>query len=103
MTERSHKRYTREFKREAVRLADSSELPGTQVARQLGVHRNMLAQWRKELAELGEGAFVHDVVDVDQMSELDRVRQELALVRRENDILKKALAIISREQGSALP
>ena len=94
-------RYTREFKREAVRLAEESELPATQVARQLGIHRNMLASWRKQMAELGIRAFVHDSVAGAEEARLETLQQEVTMLRQERDILKKALAIISREQGSS--
>ena len=49
MSKRAYKTYTREFKREAVRLAEESDLPATQIARQLGIHRNMLADGANNL------------------------------------------------------
>lgn len=98
MDNRGRKRYTREFKREAVRLAEESELPASQVARQLGIHRNMLASWRKQLAELGDQAFGNDETeDVDQ-ARVDGLQREVARLRQERDILKKALEIITREK-----
>ena len=51
------KTYTQEFKREAVRLAQSSGKPITQVARELGISDSSIHQWRKELAEHGPEAF----------------------------------------------
>lgn len=99
MTEIVRRTFTREFKREAVRLANESSLPMAQVARQLGIHRNVLASWRKEMAELGEGAFVGDPVGTVVEDELEQLRREVKLLQQERDILKKALAIISREQG----
>jgi len=98
LTNKVRRTYTREFKREAARLADESSLPMAQVARQLGIHRNMLANWRKELAELGVKAFPGDLVIPLAENELEKLRQEVILLRQERDVLKKALAIISREQ-----
>ena len=98
MTNKVRRTYTREFKHEAARLADESSLPMAQVARQLGIHRNMLANWRKELAELGDKAFPGDLVIPPSENELEKLRQEVILLRQERDVLKKALAIISREQ-----
>jgi transposase len=49
--------YTAEFKREAVRLLETSGKSGTQVAQELGVSDNSLYTWRKQLAEQGETAF----------------------------------------------
>lgn len=47
------RKYDPEFKREAVRLAEESEKSAAQVARDLGIHRNLLYKWRKELIEGG--------------------------------------------------
>jgi transposase-like protein len=49
--------YTREFKEEAVRLAQTSGKPIAQVARELGISDTSIHQWRKELAEHGKEAF----------------------------------------------
>ena len=49
--------YTTEFKREAVRLDQTSGKPITQVARELGISDNSIHQWRKELAAHGDVAF----------------------------------------------
>jgi transposase len=49
--------YTTEFKREAVRLAQTSGKPITQVARELGISDSSIHQWRKELAAHGDEAF----------------------------------------------
>ena len=47
------KTYTPEFKREAVRLAQTSGKPIAQVARELGISDTSIHQWRKELSEHG--------------------------------------------------
>jgi transposase len=51
------KTYTREFKEEAVRLAQTSGKPITQVARELSIPDTSIHQWRKEVAQQGKGAF----------------------------------------------
>jgi transposase len=91
------RKYTREFKREAVRLARESGKPAAQVARDLGIHREMLYRWKNELKADGEQAFPGSGHLKEQDAELHRLRQELALVQQERDILKKALAIFSKE------
>ena len=98
MTKKGYRTYTREFKREAVRLAKESDLPATQVARQLGIHRNVLASWRKQLAEQGEQAFSGAPVESVEEGELEKLQREVKVLRMERDVLKKALEIISREQ-----
>jgi putative transposase len=49
--------YTKEFKQEAVRLAQTSGKAITQIARELGISDTSIHQWRKELAENGTEAF----------------------------------------------
>ena len=46
--------YTKEFKFEAVRLLDSSDKPGADIARELGIRRNMLYKWQEQLSDKGE-------------------------------------------------
>jgi len=51
------KRFSKEFKLEAVRLLDSSDRTGDELALELGVKRNQLYKWREELIKKGEDAF----------------------------------------------
>jgi transposase-like protein len=51
--QKAQKTYTQEFKREAVRLAQTSGKPIAQVARELGISDSSIHQWRKELADHG--------------------------------------------------
>jgi transposase len=71
----------------------------SQIARQLGIHRNMLAKWRKELGQGDETGTSTSREGAGQEEELQQLRQEVQALRQERDILKKALAIISREQA----
>ena len=97
MSKPIRRQYTREFKLEAVRLANESSLPMRQVARQLGIHRNMLARWRREQRAQGAAAFDRETIS--EVEEVEQLRQEVRLLREEREILKKALAIISQEKG----
>lgn len=54
---KAQKTYSAEFKREAVRWAQTSGKPIAQVARQLGISDTAIYQWRKELAAPGAEAF----------------------------------------------
>lgn len=94
---KKYRRYTREFKIEAVRLSEADERPVAEVARELGIHPNNLYKWRAQFAEEGEAAFPgkgHASADDEEKRQL---RRELARVRQERDILKKAVAFFSRE------
>ncbi|CAN5914369.1 hypothetical protein BH24BAC1_BH24BAC1_08450 [soil metagenome] len=52
----SRKEYTKEFKQEAVRLAQQSGNK-SQAVRDLGIHGSMLSRWEKQFAEHGQQAF----------------------------------------------
>jgi transposase len=49
MSRKPYKTYSREFKIEAVRLAEQSDKPVTQIARELGVRQNQIYKWKKQL------------------------------------------------------
>ena len=90
---------TSQFKREAVRLMESSEKPASDVARQLGVRRNQLYKWKEQLDKCGTKAFPGAGRQKGKVDELSRLRQELAKVKEERDILKKAAAYFAKELG----
>ena len=83
------KTYTQEFKREAVRLAQSSGKSIAQVARELGISDSSIHQWRKELAEHGTEAFPGSGHQTALEEENRRLKRELERTRQERDILKK--------------
>lgn len=86
------KTYTAEFKREAVRLAQTSGKPIAHVARELGISDTSIHQWRKELAAHGSQAFA----GLGHQSELEeenrRLKRELERTRQERDRRKKPSA-----------
>ena len=90
--------YTQEFKREAVRLAQTSGKPITQVARELGISDASIHQWRKELAEHGPEAFPGSGHQTALEEENRRLKRELERTRQERDILKKTVSIFSHGQ-----
>ena len=89
--------YTREFKEEAVRLAQTSGKPITHIARELGISDASIQQWRKELAQNGPTAFPGSGHQTAREEENRRLKRELERVQRERDILKKVVSIFSRE------
>ncbi len=54
---RKYKRYTKEFKLEAVNLAESADKPVTEVARELGIRVNQIYKWKKEIEAKTDAAF----------------------------------------------
>jgi transposase len=89
--------YTREFKEEAVRLAQTSGKSITQVARELGISDTSIHQWRKELTEHGKEAFPGSGHQTPLEEENRRLKRELERVQEERDILKKVVSIFSRD------
>jgi transposase-like protein len=95
MTKR--KSFTAEFKREAVRLLESSKKQPSDLARELGVRRNQLYKWKEQLSRRGEKAFPGQGRRIVRDDELSRLRRELERVKEERDILKKAAAYFAKE------
>ena len=89
MTKR--KSFTAEFKREAVRLLESSKKQPSDLARELGVRR------KEQLSQRGEKAFPGHGRRIASNDEVSRLRQELEQVKEERDILKKAAAYFAKE------
>ena len=91
------KGFTAEFKREAVRLLESSKKQPSDLARELGVRRNQLYKWKDQLSRCGEQAFPGNGRRKASSDEVTRLRQELEQVKQERDILKKAAAYFAKE------
>ena len=97
MMAKVQKVYTREFKEEAVRLAQTSGKSITQVARELGISDTSIHQWRKELTQQGKEAFSGSGHQTPLEEENRRLKRELERVQQERDILKKVVSIFSRD------
>lgn len=89
------KRYDREFKLEAVRLADKPGGVDRRVERDLGLYQGAIRHWRDELGADAAQAFPGSGHLRPADEELRRLRRELADTKMERDILKKAMAIFS--------
>lgn len=93
------KRYTEDFKREAVRLMESSGKAIAEIARDLGINDNNLYRWRGQYNHQEVGKATVSNGDMGEMeAELKRLRREVEVLRQERDVLKKAMHIISRSQ-----
>lgn len=93
----AQKKYTGEFKREAARLAEESDRPVDELARELGIHSNTLYRWRRQFLKEGEDAFPGHGKLTPADEEIRRLRRELARVKEERDILKKATQFFAKE------
>lgn len=88
------RKYSDEFKQESVKLAQRSEVPVSQTAKELGVNAEMLRRWVKEFGTRPDGS---RCMSVQEHSDMIRLRRELRRVTEERDILKKAMGIFTRE------
>jgi transposase len=88
------RKYSEEFKREAVALTRQPGASVSQVARDIGVGANLLFRWRRKL-ETDDKAFPGSGVARDQ--ELLALKRELAKVKRERDFLRDAAAYFASE------
>jgi transposase len=86
------KKYSEEFKKEAVRLALEGDLSQARVARDLGVNISSLAGWINK-AKATRGDEIKEMLEAENR----RLKRELAIVTEERDIAKKSLGIFSKE------
>lgn len=103
MSKRAYKSYTREFKLEAIRLAEASDRPVTQVARELGLRVNQIYKWKKQLEEKQDAAFSgkrgRSRKAKDKDAEIRRLRKALAASQEENEFLKKTAVFFAKSQS----
>jgi len=88
------RKHTKEFKEQAVALAARNGV--AQTARDLGIGESLIYAWRQQLSRKGPAAFTAERNAVD--AELARLRREVADLREERDILKKAATYFARER-----
>ena len=86
------RQYPKEFKLEAVRKAEEEGFE--KVGRDLDINPSLIHKWRRRLEASGEEAFPGKGNPRDE--ELTRLQRELARVKEENQILKKAVGIFSK-------
>ena len=95
----TRRRYSEEFKREAVQLMETSGKPIAEIARELGMNDNNLYRWRRlygsaeAATNQGNGRSVSELE-----AEVKRLKRENEVLRQERDVLKKAMYIVSRSQ-----
>jgi transposase-like protein len=86
----ARRKYTEEFRAEAVELAVSSGRPVAEIARELGINEGTLGSWVNRAKK--NGAVAKKPLGVDERARLKELEEELRRVRMERDLLKKAAA-----------
>ncbi|MER8199519.1 transposase [Streptomyces microflavus] len=90
------KRYTAEFKRDAIALVDSTGKTVTAVARELGISSESLRDWyRQAKADRGEGA--PGELTTAEREELKRLRRQNAEQAKTIEVLRKAAVFFAKE------
>lgn len=91
------RKFTTEFKVEAVRLVKVGGVAASQLARDLDVHVTVLRRWVKEFSADPAQPFPGHGQLKPEHAELVRLRREVSKLKAERDILKKAAAYFARE------
>ena len=90
-----YKRYSPEFKREALKRAAEEGVTDVIVCEELGISGRQLRRWRDEYRLLGDDAFPGQGQSRDE--ELTKLKRELAKVKQERDFLRDAAVFFAKE------
>ncbi len=96
---KSRRKYSREFKLEAVKQIVEHSRSVASVAEGIGVHPSLLQRWKTHLEKEGAFAFPGKGKPSETDEEVRRLRRELAIARQERDILKKAAAYFANDKS----
>lgn len=88
------RKYTEEFKAEALQLLRSTNRSAKSIEEELGITKGLLSKWRRmdEYEKAGTG---YEPVGETQEAKIKRLEREVSILRQEREILKKAVAIFS--------
>ncbi len=101
MARKKYQHYTEEFRKEAVKRADEPGVTQAQVAKELGVSAQQIANWKRQFNRLSDKQF-NSVDGVDyskqESEELRRLRRENKRLKEEMAFLKKVSAYFAKDQ-----
>ena len=90
----NRRKYSAEFKREAVALANQPGVTKAQIARELDINANMITRWQRELSANGSKAFLGQGVARDE--EMATLKREVNRLRKERDFLREAATFFAK-------
>lgn len=102
MSDRKNRIYPEAFKLEALELLENSGKSSRQIERELGITQGLVWKWKKryQVVEREAAGSVLEPSDLEAAkAEIRRLQRELAEVKEEREILKKAVNIFSRRSG----
>jgi len=88
------RKYSAEFKREAVALANQPGVTRAQIARELEINPNMITRWQRELSANGSKAFLGQGVARDE--EMASLKRKVNRLRKERDFLREAATFFAK-------
>lgn len=97
MENNGRRKFTKEFKEEALRLVMEGGKRAKDVGENLGIRPDLISRWKHDVRTKGTEAFPGKGKRSPKDEEFHQLQKELADVRMERDILKKAVAIFSRQ------
>jgi len=89
------RKFSDEYKREAVQMATQPGVTKSQVARELGINANLLGRWCRDCQANGAAAFPGQGKPRDE--EMASLKRELSRVKKERDFLREAATFFARE------
>jgi transposase len=101
MTRKKSQAYTEEFRKEAVKRSEKPGVTQAQVAKELGISAQQIANWKRQFNRLSDKQF-NSVDGVDyskkESEELRKLRRQNKRLEEELDFLKKAAAYFAKNQ-----
>ena len=91
------RKFSAEFKREAVALTNQPGVTCRQIALEIGIGPNLLSRWKRELEAASNQAFSGSGSPRDE--ELARLKRELARVKKERDFLREAATFFAKQSS----
>jgi len=95
MTKR--RKYSAEFKREAIALTCQPGVSCRQIALEIGINPNLLSRWKREAAASSGKVFSGSGSPRDE--EMSRLKRELARVKKERDFLREAATFFAKQSS----
>ena len=94
---RNRKKYTQEFKRDAVSLVTEQGYSYAEAGRSLGINTNMLSRWKREQEAQGEHAYPGNGRMTPEQQRIRELEKQNRRLQMERDILKKATTFFAKE------
>lgn len=91
------RRYSKEFKLDAISLVREQGYTRVEAAKSLGIDRQLISRWLKEEEESGEESFRGQGKLSPEQLEIRRLKEEVRRLKMEKEILKKATVFFAQE------